>query len=166
MNFQLQNFLLYKKSLNDCSLGKQLILFPSGPVRKCLLNTSSAPNRSRTYDPLAPVAQNVDNNNPWTALLVSLILICRILIYLVGSAIQHLQNRTLVGAKASKLQSQTKNLETLWKILLPFINPPPSPPLLQCCCRWKGSCIGVSRTFGEDCRFRRQTFCTLPVKEI
>ena len=142
MNFQLQNFLLYKKSLNDWSLGKQLILYPLGPVIKCLLNTSSTPNRSRTYDPLAPVAQNVDNANPWTALLVSLILICWIVIYLVGSAIQHLQNRgmitspdplllsyrRLVGAKASNLQSQTKNLETLWKILLHLINPPPPSP--------------------------------------
>ena len=29
MNFQVQNFQLYNKSLKDWSLGKQLILFPS-----------------------------------------------------------------------------------------------------------------------------------------
>ena len=29
MNFQLENFQLYDKSLKDWSLGKQLILFPS-----------------------------------------------------------------------------------------------------------------------------------------
>ena len=32
--------LLYNKSLNDWSLGKQWILFPSGPVIKCLLLTT------------------------------------------------------------------------------------------------------------------------------
>ena len=62
MNFQVQNFRLYNKSLKDWSLGKQLILFPSnlnvflgfasgniailgkqnetfasGPVNKCLI---------------------------------------------------------------------------------------------------------------------------------
>ena len=36
MNFQVQNFQLYNKSLKDWSLGKQLILFPSKPVIKCL----------------------------------------------------------------------------------------------------------------------------------
>ena len=35
MNFQVQNFQLYNKSLKDWSLGKQLILFPSKPVIKC-----------------------------------------------------------------------------------------------------------------------------------
>ena len=52
-----------------------------------------------------------------------------------------------------------KNLETLWKILLPFVFPLPFATLLQPCnfevtsqhCRGKGTCIGVSGIFGEDC---------------
>ena len=55
-----------------------------------------------------------------------------------------------------------KNLETLWKILILFV----SPFLLQCCCSHVAlqshvniaegnghTYIGVSRIFGEDCRF-------------
>ena len=34
MNFRLQFFQLYNKSLKDWSVGKQLVLFPSGPVIK------------------------------------------------------------------------------------------------------------------------------------
>ena len=34
MNFQRQFFQLYDKSLKDWSVGKQLVLFPSGPVIK------------------------------------------------------------------------------------------------------------------------------------
>ena len=57
-----------------------------------------------------------------------------------------------------------KNLPTLWKILLPFVPPPPF--LLQCCCshvtlqshlniaEGKGCAQGVSRIFGEDCGFK------------
>ena len=37
MNFQPQNFQLYNKSLKDWSFEKQSILFPSGPVIKCLM---------------------------------------------------------------------------------------------------------------------------------
>ena len=52
-----------------------------------------------------------------------------------------------------------KNLETLWKILLPFVFPLPFAVLLQPRnfaitsqhCRRKGTCIGVSRIFGQDC---------------
>ena len=107
---------------------------------------------------------------PSTALLVSLILI---------SWIQGLKNRrvvnspdplplcyrTLVGAKATNLQSQTKTLKHLGKFCSLSV-PPPPPSLWQCCCRCKGSCIGVSRIFAEDCSFMRQTSCILPVKKI
>ena len=34
MSFQLQFFQLYNKSLKDWSFGKQLVLFPPGPVIK------------------------------------------------------------------------------------------------------------------------------------
>ena len=52
-----------------------------------------------------------------------------------------------------------KNLETLWKILLTFVFPLPFALLLEPRnvaitdqhCRGKGTCIGVSWIFGEDC---------------
>ena len=52
-----------------------------------------------------------------------------------------------------------KNLETLWKILLPFVFPllfamllyPPNFAITSQHCRGKGTCIVVSRIFGEDC---------------
>ena len=108
---------------------------------------------------------------PSTALLVSLILI---------SWIQGLKNRRvvnspdplplcyrrIVGAKATNLQSQTKTLNQFGKFCsLSVPSPPPLHSLWQCCCIGKGSCIRVSRIFGEDCRFMRQTSFVLPVKK-
>ena len=57
-------FLRYNKSLNDWFLGKQFILFPSGPVIKCLLltvlwkgNASSLKNQE-ILGRLSPVFKN------------------------------------------------------------------------------------------------------------
>ena len=48
-----------------------------------------------------------------------------------------------------------KNLETLWKILFPFLSSFPFAITSQHC-RGKGECMGVSMIFGEDCS------CSLP----
>ena len=57
MNFQLQKFQLYNKLLKDCSLGKQLILFPVYSREKKLVSLGTS-HRSLTAAPNFYIPEN------------------------------------------------------------------------------------------------------------
>ena len=68
MNFQPQNFQLYNKSLRDWSFGKQSILFPPGPVIKCLMfyrSVTSLPLRRFVFYTEATAKSEWHASDPW-----------------------------------------------------------------------------------------------------